>query len=67
MLAAITQTEIIAWTVFGLLYLCALLWFVLVLLKGGPRPIRWRRFSVGVYVEKLRNGEERDDDDERRG
>ena len=61
MLAAVTQTEIIAWTIFGLLYLCALLWFVLVLLRG-PSTIRWRRFSVGVFVEKLRNGEESDDE-----
>jgi len=61
-LATITQTDIVVWTVVGFFYLVALLWFVIVLLKGGPRPIRWRRFSVGVYVEKLRNGEERDDD-----
>jgi len=54
----VTQTEIIFWSVFGFIYACLLLWFIKVLLRGGPKPLAWRRFSIGFYVERQPKDEE---------
>jgi hypothetical protein len=45
--------------------LVLLLFFVRALLKG-PRPIHWRRFSMGVFVEKTRDARDAKDDKEER-
>lgn len=58
-----TQTEIISWTIFGFVYLVLLLYFIRALLRG-PKPIHWRRFSLGVFVEKTKNKGEEDDRDD---
>jgi len=64
LVAEITQTEAVIWSVLGVIYLALLLRFILALLKGGPKPINWRRYAVGVFIEKRGEG---DDDDSGRG
>jgi len=51
LIAEVTQTETILWSFLGFVYLCLLLAFVRTLLRG-PKPINWRRYAVGVFVEK---------------
>lgn len=65
LIAVITQTESIVWSLLGFAYLCLLLTFARTLLRG-PKPINWRRYAVGVFVEK-RGEEDDDDDDDERG
>jgi hypothetical protein len=60
-LAAITQTEVIAWTAFGFLYLVALLVFVRTLMRG-PRPLHWLRLRAGFFVEREPHRKDEEDD-----
>jgi hypothetical protein len=60
-IAVVTQTETIVWSILGFTYLVLLLYFVRTLLRG-PKPIHWQKLSFGVFVEKTRNGKDEDGD-----
>lgn len=57
LIAAVTQTEAIVWSILGFAYLLCLLVFVRTLLRG-PKPLHWRGWRVGVYLERTPDGKE---------